>query len=96
MDHKHHLGNRFQGVGTQDHREDDALQNTPAQGDIAGDLSNFAPPCLAFVLLQILQAREGCGQQLQDDRGVNERQDPQGKDAQGRDAAAGKDVEEAN
>ena len=96
MDHKHHLGNRFQGVGTQDHREDDALQDTPAEGDVAGDLGDFAPPCFAFVLLQILQAGESCGEQLQDDRGINERQDPQGEHTQGGDATASEDVEEAN
>ena len=50
----------------------------------------------AFVLLEIFQAGQGRCQQLQDDRGVDKRQDPQRKHPKGGDATTGEDVEEAD
>ena len=84
-----------QRVGPEDQGKDDALKETPGQGDIAGVLGNLAAARLSLVLLQILQLGQGRSQQLNDDRGVDEGKDPQGKDTEGGDAAAGEDIEEA-
>ena len=70
------------------------MDQAPAQGDVARDLGNLAPTGFPLVLLQILQLWQGCRQELQDDRGVDERQDSKREHAEGRDAPAGEDVEE--
>ena len=96
LHHKGHFAEAFHGVLAQDHREDDALDETPTERHITGDLGDLASAGLAFILLEVFQLRQRCGQQLEDDRGVDEGQDPQGKDAQGGDPAAGEDVEKTD
>ena len=96
MNHEDGFRQPFGGVLPQDQGEDNALKDSPDQGDIPGDLGNLAPSGLTLIFLEILQLGQGCGEQLDDDRGVDEGQDPQGKDAQGGQPPAGEDVQKAD
>ena len=61
LDHKHRLRKALCGVLPQDQGKDQALQDAPAQSDVAGDLGDLAPASLALILLEVLQLGQGCG-----------------------------------
>ena len=94
LDYKHRLRKPLCGVLPQDQGKDQALQDAPAQSYVAGDLGDLAPAGLALILLEVLQLGQGRGKQLDDDRGVDERQDAQSENAEGGQAAPGEDVQE--
>ena len=96
MQHEHQLRGSCDGVRPQNQGEDDALQDAPAERHVAGVLGDLAAAGLAFVLLQVLELGKRRGEQLQDDRGVDERQDPQAEHPQGGNTTAGENVEEAD
>ena len=88
------MADPFHGVLAQDQREDHALNQTPSQRHVAGDLSDLASSRFALILLQIFQLRDGTCQQLENDRGIDEGQDPQGEHPEGGDSTAREDVQE--